>query len=98
MIYVSELTGKQYKTEKECLKAEEKFKKAQEEKRVKEEKLKKERANRAKEIEDARAKMIEAEKHYKELVRAFANDYDNYHISITTKNINDMFDEVFKFL
>ena len=97
MIYVSELTGRQFETEKECLEHEKEVIREREEKAIKEAALKEERSARAKEIEEARAKVVEAEKHYRELVKKFAEDYDSYHISITTKNVNDMIDEMFKF-
>lgn len=97
MIYVSELTGRQFETEKECLEHEKEVIREREEAAEKEAALKEERSARAKEIEEARAKAVEAEKHYRELLDAFINDYNSYHMSITTKNINDIFDEMFKF-
>ena len=97
MKFVSEITGKVYDTEKECIKAEKQFEEEKKAAELAELKRKEERAIRAKEIEDARAKVVEAEKHYRELVKAFTEDFDSYHISITQKNINDMFDEIFKF-
>lgn len=68
MIYKSEITGKEYSSEKECLAAEKEFQK-QEEIRVAEEEKKVAESNKrkkelAKAIEDAEAKLTEANRLY----------------------------------
>ena len=70
----SEITGKEYKTVEECLKAEEEaaIQKAAEAAKV--DKLKKERKQRAEEVE-------QAHKRYLELLNAFLEDYKSYHYS-----------------
>ena len=89
------VNGKLYATKEEAEKAE----LALEEAKAKEAKLSEERKARAKEIDDARAAVIEAEKHYKELVNAFVRDYKSYHFSYTSTDsdiFGDLFDSFFR--
>ena len=99
MKYVSELTKKAYDSEKECLYAEQEFKKKQEEKKAAQEKKSAERATRAKEVEEAYKKAVEANKAYREVLNNFVKDYGSFHMtySSTSDLINDVFDSVFKF-
>ena len=83
MKYVSELTGKSYDTEKECLAAERDYqKKVALEKKEKEAKAA-ERKAKAAEVKAAREAMIEAQSKYREVLEAFCADFGTYHESVT---------------
>lgn len=99
MKYVSEITKKAYDSEKECLYAEQEFQKKQEQEKAAKEKKAAERADRAKEVEEAYNAAVEANKAYREKLRAFVKDYGSFHMtySSTSDLINDVFDSVFKF-
>ena len=93
MLYFSEVTKKNYPTEKECLAAEAEYMAAKEkEKKVREEKAlaRKEQANA---IENARKEMVAAQNKYKELIEKFVKDYGSYHYSTkSTKDVPTLFD------
>ena len=84
------VNGKLYSTKEEAEKAE----LALEEAKAKEDKLSEERKARAKEIDEARAAVVEAEKRYNKLVNAFVKDYGSYHFSYTSTE-PDAFDNLF---
>lgn len=88
MKFYSESLKQLFDTEEECRKAEsealEAKKKAEEEKT----KLLAERKVRAKEIEDARKAMQEAQNTYNRLLRDFLRDYNTYHYSL--ESVNDI--------
>lgn len=97
MKIVSELTGKEYKTVDECVEAEAAYAKAQKEKEEKAKALAEVRKTRAKEVEDAYAKIAEAQKHYNELLNAFCKDYGSFHMTVKTGESNpfDLFERIF---
>ena len=82
MRIISDLTRKEYATVEECLAAEKEYNDALARKEEEKKQLSAERADRAKEIENARDEMFKAQKHYGELVNKFVNDYGYYHSSI----------------
>lgn len=88
MKYYSENLKQLFDTQEECEKAEttalEAKKRAEEEK----EKLLAQRKVRAKEIEDSRKALVEAQNAYNKLLREFIRDYGTYHWS--TSNLDDI--------
>ena len=86
MKYYSETLNKVFENEKDCLKAEKEHK----EKVEAEEKHKKELADsrkiRAKEVEDAYKAVIDAQKHYNELLTNFCKEYGSFHCTITNED------------
>lgn len=96
MKIVSEITGKNYSTVEECLKAEADF--VAKQKQIEQERVKKEeaRGQRAKEVEEAYKaainvrqncqKMIsEADKKYQDLLNAFLKDYKQFHFTLQSE-------------
>ena len=81
MLYTSEILNKSFKSEEECLKAEQEHneKLALEEKKKAE--LAETKKTRAKEVEDAFKKVVDAEKEYNELKNKFIKDYGYFHMS-----------------
>lgn len=94
MKFYGECTKKLYDTEKECQKAEDKFKKDLADKEAKELKLKEEKKARAKEVENAYKAAIEAQKHYTNLKNKFIEDYKSYHM--TYNSISDYLNDIFE--
>ncbi len=92
MKYVSEITGKTYNSEKQCLEAEKVFVETEKEKKAT-------RVKRAKEVEEAYQKAVEANKTYRDVLNKFINDYGSFHMtySNTSNLIDDVFNSVFKF-
>ena len=92
MKYVSEITGKTYNSEKQCLEAEKVFVETEKEKKAP-------RVKRAKEVEEAYQKAVEANKTYRDVLNKFINDYGSFHMtySNTSNLIDDVFNSVFKF-
>lgn len=99
MKYYSEVLGKTYATEKECLTAEaeyqaevERKKKAQEEARAKEvakrEQQAAERKQAAAEVDAAFKVLQDARTEYSKKLTAFCEKYGTYHTSLTTKDID----------
>ena len=93
MKIISEKTGKEYMTVSECMEAEKAYDEAvalqEQEKARKAE----ERSARAKEVEAAYQKVIEAQKDYRELLNLFCKDYGSFHM--TLKDGNSFFDHFF---
>ena len=99
MKYVSEITGKTYDSEKDCLEAEKIFKEEEKKKKEAEEKKAAERSERAKEVEKAYEKVVEANKAYRDVLNRFIKDYGSFHMTYSDTNnlIDDVFDSVFRF-
>lgn len=88
MKYYSEVTGKTYDTEKECLSAEFKVKEEKNRETIRKQRLADQRKERAAEVESARKAMVESQKKYRDVLDAFIKDYKSYHYSST--NIDDV--------
>lgn len=86
--YINEYTHEVFDTEKEAMASEKKYLEAQEVKKRKDS----ERAERAKELEAAMQKVIEAKKAYRKLLNEFCKDYGAYHYSL--KDSDDFFELV----
>ena len=86
MKYYSETLNKVFENENDCLNAEKEYKAKVEE----EEKHKKELADsrkvRAKEVEDAYRAVIDAQKHYHELLTNFCKEYGSFHCTINSED------------
>ena len=93
MKIISEKTGKEYATVAECQDAEALY--DAEQKRLEEEKLAltNKRSVRAKEVEAAYKKVVEAQKEYHKLLNDFCKDYGSFHM--TFRDGNSFFDEFF---
>lgn len=90
MRYYSDVVNKVFSTEEELNQAEkayaaEQAAKIAEQKRKEAEKkaLTDARKARAAEVDEARKKMIEAQKEYKRVLQAFCKDYNGYHFTST---------------
>lgn len=97
MRIISEITGKEYKTVEECEAAENEAlaakKRAEEEKAVKA----KERKARADEVTAAYQAVVEARKHYNELLNGFIKDYGSFHMSLNgNMPMEELFEQFFK--
>lgn len=79
MKYYSEKTMKVYDKVEELNTAEKEYDEAHAAEIAK----KKERKERAEEIDEARKQVIEAQKHYDELIDKFVKDYGSYHTTYT---------------
>lgn len=85
MIIISEKTGKEYETIDECLADEKKFDEEVALKEAKKQELANARKERAKEVEDAYKKRIEADKNYRLLLNKFIDDYGSFHMTFDTE-------------
>ena len=85
MIIISEKTGKEYETIDECLADEKKFDEEVALKEAKKQELTNARKERAKEVEDAYKKRIEADKNYRSLLNKFIDDYGSFHMTFDTE-------------
>ena len=92
MLYYSEVTNKNYKTENECIKAEEEALTAQAKKKAEEEKKNAERKAAAERVENARKAMVKAQKAYRDELDAFVNKYHSYHLSLDKDDVPTLFD------
>lgn len=97
MKILSEKTNKEYASVEECLAAEEEFDKQVALEKAKKEELTNARKERAKEVEDAYKTILEAQKHYRELLNAFVKDYGSFHMTLRTGDGNpfDLFNRFF---
>lgn len=86
--YINEYTNESYDTESEAKASEKKYLEVQEAKKKKDS----ERAARAKEVDEAMKAMLEARKHYIEVLKAFCKDYKSYHFSTNDMKNYDFFD------
>ena len=99
MKFYSEKTNKCYDTEEECLSAEKNYEEKLVVEKAKKEELAATRKTRAVEIENAYKTILEARRHYNELLDKFVKDYGSYHMTIRTEDDNpfSLFDKYFKF-
>lgn len=86
MKYFSDVTKKFYDTSDACIEAEEQALNEQIKERQKKDRLAAERKERAAEVEEARKKMVAAQKEYRDLLEDFIRDYKSYHYSRTDAN------------
>ena len=100
-IYCNEYTNEPFTTEEACAESEKKYLAAQEaKKRAEEERLaaqkkkESERAARAKEVEEAMNDVREAQKKYREVLRAFCKDYGNFHYTVDPKDFFDFVEDL----
>lgn len=84
MLFVSEITGKNYKTAEDCLAAEAQYKKAEEEKRMIEKQKSDERAADAKRLDEAYEVVLKAQQAYQEEFNKFVKKHGKYHFSINS--------------
>lgn len=82
-LFYSDITKKTYETEEACLEAE-KLVAAENEKK---EALAAERGKRAKEVEDAYERALEARQTAYDLMREFIHDYGSFHTTLKTGNL-----------
>lgn len=97
-LFYSEVLHKTFDSEDECVKAEtEHLEKIDAEKKRKEE-FATARKARAKEVEDAYKKVMDALKEYEELKKNFIKDYKSWHCSFTSSgfSLNDLFNDMFR--
>lgn len=99
MRYYSDVCNKVYDTEAELAKAEAEVaeKKAAAEKAKKEKELalkakNEKRAERAKAVEDAYKKSVEARKNYEKVLADFCKDYGAYHTTLKSEDLDNMLD------
>ena len=97
MKILSEKTNKEYASVEECLAAEKEFDKQVALEKAKKEELANIRKDRAKEVEDAYKAILEAKKHYNELLNNFVKDYGSFHMTLHTGDGNpfDLFNRFF---
>lgn len=97
MKYYSEKTMKVYDDVEELNTAEKEYDEAHAAEIAK----RKERKARAEEIDEARKQVIEAQKHYDELIDKFVKDYGSYHTTYTSEDSGTLFtasDLIYKLL
>lgn len=97
MKFYSDKTRKFYDTEKECLKAEKELDDKLALEKAKKEELSNARKVRAEEVEKAYKSVLEAQKHYREVLNAFLKDYGSFHMTLHTGDSNpfDLFESFF---
>lgn len=88
MKYYSENTREFYDSEQECAQAEIEYNKKLAAEKAKKEELSNARKARANEIEEAYKAILEAKKHYNELLDAFVKDYGSFHMTLKTGDDN----------
>ena len=84
MLYRSEITGKDYKSEKECLDAEKAHELACQAEKAEREKKDAERKAMAQKVEAAHKEMVAAQHKYREELDAFIRKYKTYHFTSTS--------------
>jgi len=92
MKYYSEELQKTFDTEDECVAAEEQYFAELEKAKQENMRLKEEKASRAKAVQAAYEKYVEAEKDYKALRNDFIRDYDYFHATYSTSEDLDKYD------
>ena len=85
MTIMSEKTGKKYNTVEECLADEKRYDEKIAIEEAKKKELSNARKDRAKEVEDAYKKRIEADKNYRTLLNKFIDDYGSFHMTLDTE-------------
>ncbi len=94
--YYSEVLHKNFDSEDECSKAEAEYQAKLDAEEARRQKLADERKSRAKEVEDAYAAIVAAQKHYHELRNSFVKDYGSFHMTFsTTDDVFDILDNFF---
>lgn len=88
MKYYSENTRKFYDSEQECAQAEIEYNKKLAAEKAKKEELSNARKTRANEVEEAYKAILDAKKHYNELLNAFVKDYGSFHMTLKTGDDN----------
>lgn len=88
MYIYSEKTNKKYDSVEACVEAEKAYDEQLERARLEKEKLTSERAARAKEVEDAYQKAVNARKEYDAVLEKFVEDYGSFHMSIHSGDMN----------
>ena len=97
MKILSEKTHKEYATVEECIAAEKEYDEALVAEKAKKEELAAIRKERAAEVEEAYKAILEASKHYREVLNAFVKDYGSFHMTVRTGDGNpfDRFNSFF---
>ena len=99
MVIYSEKLNKKFETVDECVKAEKEYdekvaaekaakEKALAEAKAKEDELVTKRKSRAIEVEAAYKASVEANKHYRDLLKKFVKDYGSFHMTLKTGDFN----------
>lgn len=83
MRFVSDITGKIYPTEKDCLVAEKAFVEEQKKAEAEKKALAEQKKVRAAEVAEAYKAIEAAQKHYIELRNTFVKDYGYYHATFS---------------
>ena len=101
MKYYSEELHVNFNTEEECVAAEKKYLAKLEKEKQENMRIKEEKASRAKAVQAAYEKYVEAEKNYKALRNDFIKDYGYFHATYSTSedmkdfDIKKLVDEIF---
>lgn len=96
MKYYSETLNKVFENEKDCLNAEKEYKAKVEAEEKRKKELADSRKTRAKEVEDAYKAVINAQKHYNELLTSFCKEYGSFHMTFsTTDDFRSLFSDLF---
>ena len=97
MKYYSETLNKVFENEKDCLNAEKEYKAKVETEEKRKKELADSRKARAKEVEDAYKAVIDAQKHYNELLTNFCKKYGSFHMTFsTTDDFHSLFSDFFR--
>ena len=83
MKYYSELLRKFFDKAEDCAEAEEAQKKAEAEAEEKRKALAEQRAARAKEVEEAHQRAVDAKNEYNQILYKFLDDYGSFHATFT---------------
>jgi hypothetical protein len=92
MKYYSEELQKTFDTEEECVAAEKEYLDTLEKAKQEGARLREEKASRAKAVQAAYEKYVEAEKDYKSLRNDFIKDYGYFHATYSTSEDLDNYD------
>ena len=90
MIYVSELTGKRYKTAEECEKADLAYQQAQEKAKQAAEAAASERSKDAKALEETYKELVAVREKYSKQLDAFIDKYGSYHMTYNRNSADDL--------
>lgn len=91
MKYYSETVKKFFDTEKECLEAEQEYKKKTEAEEREKLLRSNERRKKAKEVEEAYKRAVAAQKDYSDLLKAFCKEYGAFHMTFSDTEMADIF-------
>ena len=102
MIIYSEKTKEKYTSIEECQKAEAEFDALTAKKEAEQKKLAEQRRERAREVEDAYKRAVEADKEFSRLRNKFIHDYGSFHMTYRSENdtttLEDNFQDMLSFL